>query len=390
MDTKDELTGLLDRASFLVKLDELHAQAVQKHTHLTLVAIDIDHLKPFNDTYGHAVGDEMISLVAKFVGDAFGDLGPVGRYGGDEFLAAVVGQPTDQLFERAESARKKVESARISLASQPAQNLPAQVSRTIVLGLATYPYDAIDTNDLIDKAKQAMYRAKENGGNLTCLYEEKDAMTGLYNHFGILRRLDEACVRAAQKNQTFSILLIDLDEFDRLNTQYGHRAGDEVLRRMASILQANFRDENILGRFAGDEFIVIMPDCRAESAFVLAEEVRKLVEDTRLAYSVAGQDQPIQFHISGGIATFPADASDRIDLLRKADEATYRAKRSTRNRICLPTSSQMVTKTSHFTQTQLERLAILAKQLDKSEAFLLREGLDDLLRKYDELQRQGY
>ena len=92
----------------------------------------------------------------------------------------------------------------------------------------------------------------------------------------------------------------------------------------------------------------------------------------------------VNFHISGGIATYPTDAVERVDLLRKADEALYRAKNLGRNRICLPTSSQMVTKTSHFTQTQLERLARLAKTLDKSEAFLLREALDNLLRRYDE------
>jgi predicted signal transduction protein with EAL and GGDEF domain len=88
-------------------------------------------------------------------------------------------------------------------------------------------------------------------------------------------------------------------------------------------------------------------------------------------------------HVSGGVAEFPSDGSDWREILRKADEALYRAKQLGRNRICLPASSQMVTKTAHFTQTQLEKLADLARKTNKSEAYLLREALDDLLRKYD-------
>lgn len=138
--------------------------------------------------------------------------------------------------------------------------------------------------------------------------------------------------------------------------------------------------------------MVILPGQRADSAFILAEEVRRLVEDSQVTVrlgSAGGETRSytVRMRISGGIASFPSDATERVDLLRKADEALYRAKQTGRNRICLPTSAQMVTKTSYYTQTQLERLATLARQLDKTEAFLLREALDDLLNKYKD--RQG-
>ena len=118
--------------------------------------------------------------------------------------------------------------------------------------------------------------------------------------------------------------------------------------------------------------------------FVLAEEVRRLVGDSVIKAAVGPHAYNLGFHISGGIATYPGDASERVDLLRKADEALFRSKRSGRNRISLPASTQMVTKTSHYTQIQLERLAERARKLDKTEAFLLREALDELLKKYDE------
>jgi predicted signal transduction protein with EAL and GGDEF domain len=130
-----------------------------------------------------------------------------------------------------------------------------------------------------------------------------------------------------------------------------------------------------------------MPGKRADSAFILSEEVRKVIEDSEITLSIGETTRRVHFKISGGVASYPADSSEPAELVRKADEALYRAKQTGRNRICLPASGQMVTKTSHYTQTQLERLSAAARRLDRSEAFLLREALDDLLRKYTEEPR---
>ena len=111
--------------------------------------------------------------------------------------------------------------------------------------------------------------------------------------------------------------------------------------------------------------------------------MRKVVEDTPIPIQAGEMRSHLPVRISGGVAEYPSDGADWHEILRKADEALYRAKQLGRNRICLPASSQMVTKTSHFTQTQLEKLSDLARRANKSEAYLLREGLDDLLRKYD-------
>jgi predicted signal transduction protein with EAL and GGDEF domain len=126
-----------------------------------------------------------------------------------------------------------------------------------------------------------------------------------------------------------------------------------------------------------------LPGSRAETAFVLAEEVRKVIEDTPLPIQAGEMRSQLPVRVSGGVAEFPSDGGDWRELIRKAGEALYRARQLGRNRICLPASSQMVTKTAHFTQTQLEKLAELGKHTNKSEAYLLREALDDLLRKYD-------
>jgi diguanylate cyclase (GGDEF)-like protein len=189
---------------------------------------------------------------------------------------------------------------------------------------------------------------------------------------------------ASQNRESVSLISFDLNHFKELNDTHGHLFGDQLLKRVANILGENFKAGNFAGRYGGDEFLIVLPNSRAETAFVLAEEVRKLIEDTEMEISVGEQTVTCKVSVSGGVAAYPTDARDQVDVLRKADEALYRAKRTGRNRICLPTDSQMVTKTSHYTQTQLERLAELAKTLGKSEAFLLREAVDDLLRKYDD------
>jgi len=212
-----------------------------------------------------------------------------------------------------------------------------------------------------------------------------DELTGLLNKQAIHRTLAELFAKARETGEPVSVFLLDIDRFKEINDEYGHRAGDEVLMRLARVLDSNFKEIGYAGRTGGDEFLVILPGQRADSTFILAEEVRRLVEDGEIRAAVGGHTYTLRYRISGGIATSPGDASERVDLLRKADEALYRSKQIGRNRISLPATAQMITKTSHYTQIQLERLAELARQQDKTEAFLLREALDDLLRKYSEL-----
>lgn len=384
MSQKDGLTGLYHRSGFLEKLDEMFAQVVSQNENLSLIIFDIDSFKAFNDAYGHIPGDALIKHIASVIDETFGDDNWVGRYGGEEFIVAVPKRSPGQAFDLAEEARRIIADKGFNLTSQEGQKT---IEVTISGGLASYPSDARALRDLIRKAEQALYRAKETGRNRICPYEEKDGLTGLLNRYGISLKLDEAIESASQSRGNVSLISFDLNHFMEINDAYGHLCGDELLKRVANILRENFTGENFVGRYGGDEFLVVLPSSSAETAFVLAEEVRKLIADTEMAISVGEQTVRCQVSVSGGIAAYPTDARERVDLYRKADEALYRAKRTGKNRICLPTDSQMVTKTSHYTQTQLERLTELAKTLGKSEAFLLREAVDDLLRKYDDSLR---
>jgi diguanylate cyclase (GGDEF)-like protein len=372
----DELTGLLTIQSFHEQLQK----AVREAPNLVLAAMDLDHLLAFNEKYGHQAGDVWIRANAALFRQAFEAQGSlVGRYGGDEFVAAVPNVDLGEIYERAEQLRQQVETAgpQVTVAGQA-----IRPGNTISLGLAAYPANAGDPDDLIEKGKQALHRAKIAGGNRVYFYQETDTLTGLLNRHASHRTLEETLRKARETGEPLSVFLLDVDCFSAINDDYGHRAGDEVLARLARILERNYKEMGKVGRTGGDEFLVILPGQRADSAFILAEEVRRLVEDGEIQAAVGAHNYTLRYHISGGIAAYPGDAVERVDLLRKADEALYRSKRNGRNRISLPTSAQMVTKTSHYTQIQLERLAELARAQDKTEAFLLREALDDLLRRY--------
>jgi diguanylate cyclase (GGDEF)-like protein len=208
-------------------------------------------------------------------------------------------------------------------------------------------------------------------------------MTGALTREATLEAFETARLAAEANRSNLAVISLDIDEFAVINNQYGHGSGDAVLRGVSAALLTNFKDIGLVGRLSGDGFGVVLPATRAETAFVLAEEVRKVIEDNPLQVQNGEHKLHLAVRISGGVAEYPGDGSNAVDVFRKADEALYRAKHLGRNRICLPSSAQMVTKTSHFTQVQLEKLSELGKKAGKSEASLLREALDDLLRKYD-------
>jgi diguanylate cyclase len=382
-DQLDDLTGLLTRAVLVPRLEEALALAGQKGYNLGLIQVDMDRLLYVNEHYGHVAGDDCIqwisqALAAEFDGEHF-----AGRNGGDEFLAVAVNLTPEQMLAKAEAVRARVASQPVKLTAG-GQTIDHPV--TVGIGVALYPADGRTSTDLMRKAYEAMLRAKEAKSNTVRAYaeaEERDALTGVLKRYAIMAFFDQAREQADRTRGQVALVSFDIDEFKLINDQYGRYAGDEVLRKVAAVLQTNFPKECGVGRTSGDQFVIVLPDSRSETAFVLAEEVRRVLADTTMHLQVGETRANFPIHVSGGVAEYPADGAEWKDLFRKADEALYRAKRTGRNRICLPVSTQMVTKTSHFTQIQLEKLTELARKTGKSEAYLLREALDELLKRYE-------
>jgi len=158
-----------------------------------------------------------------------------------------------------------------------------------------------------------------------------DGLTRAFNKGFVMQRLSDELHRAQTENLGLAIFLFDIDHFKHYNDRNGHVAGDQVLRQLSRLVQANVRSDSLFGRFGGEEFILILPGADKEMAFAAAENVRRLIAEHHFD---AGADQPLGcLSISGGVAACPEDGSESGGLLRSADEALYAAKRAGRNRV---------------------------------------------------------
>src|SRR5579864_7974480 len=145
---------------------------------------------------------------------------------------------------------------------------------------------------------------------------DRDPKTGLYNARFLERALEQALVRAHTMNRPVTVLFADLDHFKQVNDRQGHDAGDQVLREVAHILQAQARHGDIVARFGGEEFVVLVTGATEEAAFELAERIRRAVEQHELRLP---DGNSLSCTISIGMASAPRDANDTVGLLRHAD-----------------------------------------------------------------------
>lgn len=207
-----------------------------------------------------------------------------------------------------------------------------------------------------------------------------DALTGLPDYDAFLRDIESLVAESTATDGPVSIALVDIDEFGKMNDRHGQTTGDVIIKSLGESLVESIGNAGRVYRYGGDAFMILMEGVEKEQAFLKMERSRTAFEG-RQAVSVNGKEVKIALGISGGVAAFPDDANHRADLLRRCHEALYRAKVSGRNKVCLAREERMTTKTTHYTQGQLEGLSRLAKREGLNEASLLREALDDLLRK---------
>ena len=167
-----------------------------------------------------------------------------------------------------------------------------------------------------------------------CNYEMamRDMLTGLSNRRAISEDLQMAVARAQRQGHLLSVLLLDIDHFKRINDSYGHQAGDVVLRSVATTLKSRVRAQDQIGRFGGEEFLVVLPDTGEEGALVLAQALREAVQEAPAQWGAASISLTVSVGVWGGLVT---GSTTSESLVAAADAAMYRAKESGRNRVSL-------------------------------------------------------
>lgn len=157
----------------------------------------------------------------------------------------------------------------------------------------------------------------------------RDPLTRLYNRRYMEDALQREFAHATRDGYPVSIIMADIDHFKKVNDTYGHAAGDEVLEQLSHIFMANFRVEDIVCRYGGEEFLIVMPETTSETAFMRIDGLRQQLESCDLKLTGGA----LRITLSAGIAVYPAEGSTIDEVVQKADQAMYRAKKEGRNRV---------------------------------------------------------
>ncbi len=170
---------------------------------------------------------------------------------------------------------------------------------------------------------------------LSLLQDEvrRDELTGISNRKAFDESLARQISLSRRRNRVFSLIMVDIDHFKKVNDTYGHLIGDEILRYVAQRIDARVRHEDVAARFGGEEFIVLLPETIGDAAYQVAEGIRAAFECTCLNHE-SGDKMPGTVTVSAGVAEYRYGESAH-DLVERVDSALYRAKNAGRNQVCI-------------------------------------------------------
>lgn len=332
------MTGLPNVFAFLLEVPEL-----LESTTGTILVVDIKGLAEVNLTCGESKGDEVIRRVSSHLKDITYRANPEGqvyRIGGDEFVAVIPSSPRSNSPSTPGYLQYPV--------ADPLQLVDGISTRAFELH---YPSDVKDVIEVLDVAahrlqpgssqspgKAAKVLSRRIRETIDLLREAlalayTDDISGLPNHRAAKHAIRRALRCQTPESRHLSLLLVDGDHLRVYNDNLGYQAGHELIRKLGAILAGETLPGETVARWlSGDEFMIVLPGVRRAEAFRRAQKLCKSV-----ARATSQWVYPVT--ISVGVASFPDDADNEEDLIRKAEEANSRAKREGKNRACYPPAS---------------------------------------------------
>jgi two-component system, cell cycle response regulator len=212
----------------------------------------------------------------------------------------------------------------------------ARVLRGLDLGANDYVLRAADKNELIARVRTQIRRKRyterlRDNVQHSMELAIADPLTGLFNRRYMESHVGTLMDRSAARGKSLSVLILDIDYFKSVNDGFGHDAGDDVLREFSDRLKASIRGIDLACRYGGEEFVVVMPDTDLGIATMVAERIRRRIAAE--PFPIEGGSRSIEVTISVGIAARMGPQDNAALMLKRADEALYRAKRDGRNRV---------------------------------------------------------
>ena len=213
------------------------------------------------------------------------------------------------------------------------EDLP-RLPKGLEIGVTDYLIKPIDRNELRARTKTQIRRRRYHDKLREMLQRSvalayTDTLTGVYNRRYMNQHLDRKIMEIAETVKPVSVLMFDIDHFKAINDTHGHKAGDEVLVELAKRISRGVRDLDLLSRFGGEEFVIVMPDADVSVAVNVAERVLDLV--AAQPFALSGEAETLDVTISIGVATTRDPTETTESLIGRADEALYRAKGRGRN-----------------------------------------------------------
>jgi diguanylate cyclase len=355
----DPLTLVANRRALDDELARCVDQFVQRGTSTTLMLLDVDHFKRFNDTHGHQAGDDALKSVARVIRQVVGDVGLVARYGGEEFAVVFAGLNIAAATPYCERARQAVAVANLRAGGQD-----LRVTASAGLAELLTSETAVETLGRADEALYASKKAGRNCGHLhdgrNCrliryleqqqtvaaafsadnrigdewLYETEVTTEALYQepipnvasrpaYFDhLIRRLGQW----RRGGTPLAVVLIQVDAYPRIASDYGATAADAVLRITAQLINASMRDMDQLTRLSEDTFALLLPGAMLADGVTIVERLRQAVERCRLPRRAGAN----WFTISAG-AVQASEGDDLRHILERAREALTSAVKQGRN-----------------------------------------------------------